>query len=67
MSESEGRDQRRRPSAGKLLALHAEHREGLHATPRADCIQCTFDGLARHDGDGTEPVSEFAPKLPQHS
>jgi hypothetical protein len=32
-------------SAGDYLALHADHRRGLHATPHPDCTQCTFDSL----------------------
>ena len=61
MSESERRGDESDPKAALLLALHAEHRDGLHITPRFECIQCTFDSLVRHDGDGTEPLGELGP------
>ena len=61
MSESEGREREHDPSAGRILALHAEHRGGLHATPRPDCIQCTFDGLVRPDGDEQRGVLDPDP------
>ena len=51
MSESQGREQEHDPKAGQILALHAEHREGLHVMPVPECIQCTFDGLVRPDAD----------------
>jgi hypothetical protein len=58
MSESGGRDTQRDPRARRLLALHAEHREGLHRVPVPDCIQCTFDGLVRPNGDETITLSD---------
>ena len=61
MSESEDRGKGTALSAGEILALHAQHREGLHATPHPDCIQCTFDGLMRRNGDGLEPMGEPEP------
>jgi hypothetical protein len=45
MSESQGREKGHDPRAGRILALHAEHRKGLHVVPLSECIQCTFDGL----------------------
>lgn len=61
MSESVGRGEENDLSAGQILALHAEHRNGLHVTPRAECIQCTFDGLVRLEGDASQPLGEPEP------
>jgi hypothetical protein len=66
MSESEGRGLRDDPSASRILALHAEHRDGRHAVPVRDCIQCTFDGLARPEmngGDGELPPESMVDPL----
>jgi hypothetical protein len=46
------------PKAGRILALHAEHRDGLHTTPAPDCIQCTFDGLMHPNGDEVPAVPD---------
>ena len=45
MSEREGRGEDGDLSAAQILALHSEHRKGLHTRPVPDCMQCTFDGL----------------------
>jgi len=58
MSEGEGRGRPRDPRAARILALHAEHRQGLHATPLPDCIQCTFDGLVRSSEDDRAPLPD---------
>ncbi|HEY7526141.1 MAG TPA: hypothetical protein VIA82_04845 [Candidatus Limnocylindria bacterium] len=58
MSESEGRVREHDPKAGRILALHAEHRDGLHTTPAPDCIQCTFDGLMHPNGDEVPAVPD---------
>ena len=58
MSESEGRVHERDPKAARILALHAEHRQGLHSVPLAECIQCTFDGLVRSGKDDPAPLSD---------
>ena len=31
------------PSAGRILAFHADHSRGLHATPLAGCSECLLD------------------------
>ena len=61
MSESERDEEKSDLKAARLLTLHAEHRKGLHVTPQRECIQCTFDGLVRPDGDGMEPLGELEP------
>jgi hypothetical protein len=45
IAEREGRGENGDLSAAQILALHAEHRKGLHTRPVPDCMQCTFDGL----------------------
>ena len=62
MSESDGRAKGREDKAVRILALHAQHREGLHAVPVPDCIQCSFDGFARPDADAVmQPQAEPEP------
>jgi hypothetical protein len=58
MSESEGPSRLGDPKARRLLALHAEHRKGLHVIPVMECIQCTFDSLSRHEQDLLEKAVE---------
>jgi hypothetical protein len=58
VSGSEDRAREQDPSAGRILALHAEHRDGLHTTPSPDCIQCTFDGLMRPNGEEDSAVAD---------
>lgn len=51
MSESDPPESGHNPKAGRILALHAAHREGLHSVPAVDCIQCEFDSLMRPPAD----------------
>ena len=39
------------PTAGQILAFHADHESGLHATPLAGCSQCLLDHLAEASDD----------------
>jgi hypothetical protein len=54
---SDGKAEEYRLDAGQLLALHDDHRRGLHVRRNADCTDCTFDAL---QSDFPEPVAEFA-------
>jgi hypothetical protein len=61
MSESDGHAHGREDKAVRLLALHAQHREGLHATPIPECIQCTFDGFGSPESQATTPLVDPEP------
>jgi hypothetical protein len=49
------------PGAGQILAFHADHESGLHATPLAGCSQCLRDHLADASDDQLIGMVEGVP------
>ena len=50
MSER-GAESAHEPTAGQILAFHADHRRGVHSTPVTGCSECLLDRVMEASED----------------